>query len=86
MKLSKRGLRGVLFYYAMIFIGVGLFFFTEAVPEEIWAPIFIVGGLVILTIFGYKLGAPILGSDDAKMDLSLKRLFRRGPARSVRRK
>ncbi len=58
MKLSRRGLRGVLFFYATICIVVGLYFFTEAVPKEIWAPIFIVVGLVLTTIMGYQFGAP----------------------------
>ena len=79
MKLSKRGLRGILFSYGMMSIGIGLYFFTEAVPEKIWVPIFFFGGLILVTIGAYKLGAPSSSLEGSWIEISLKRLFRRGP-------
>ena len=61
----------------MMFLGIGLYFFTEAVPEKIWVPIFFFGGMILVTIGAYKLGAPSRSLEDSWITISLKRLFKR---------
>lgn len=77
MKLSKRGLRGILIGYSLTLIAIGMMLIMKTAPEIIWMPIFIVGGLILLTVSAYKVGTPIFREDD-QVEISLKRLFRRG--------
>lgn len=77
MKLSKRGMRTVVGAYSILLIVIGMVLIMKTTPGIIWMPIFMVGGLILLTVSAYKFGSPLFRDDD-QIDISLKRLFKRG--------
>lgn len=78
MKLSKRGLKAVVYGYSILLIAIGMILIMKIAPERIWMPPFMIGGLILLTVSAYKLGSPLFRDDDPKKEINFKRLFRRG--------